>query len=464
MDAVCPGGNPFCLGLPEWQECCQQPISSADDTSLPHAVHGPTSTDMRFQHFIDDQELAELSKGFTPKNTDRNTKWALKNFAEWAKARSARFPQDPVPSDLLNSSDSELLSTWLSRYAVETRTVNGELYPPSTIYQLLTALLRIMRASNPQSPNFLDKKKPAFRQLHGTLDVHFRQLHETGIGRRVKHEEVVSKEEKDRLWKQNCMGAANPKALVNAVFYLNGKNFCLRGGEEHRNLKLSQLQRLSQPDRWIYHENCSKNRAGTFKQLHLASKVVPTYCTCNVSPERCHVHLLDFYIGKIPSSVAAVAGTFYLRPLPKKPEDSQAPWFLSTPIGRNTLSTILKKMCAEAGIEGNKTNHSLRATGATQMFQAEVPEKIIQQRTGHRSLVAMRAYERTTEEQHQAVSSVLATVPQSSSTSYTNQYLRSKEVVNFQQPLSGSSITFQGLTGCTINICQKQPSQQLQDP
>ena len=98
------------------------------------------------------------------------------------------------------------------------------------------------------------------------------------------------------------------------------------------------------------------------------------------------------------------------------------------------------------------------------MFQAEVPEKIIQQRTGHRSLVAMRAYERATEKQHQAVSSVLATVPQSSSTSYTNQYLRSKEVVNFQQPLSGSSITFQGLTGCTINICQKQPSQQLQDP
>ena len=98
MDAVCPGGNPFYLGLPEWQECCQQPtisfISSADDKSLPHAVHGPTSTDMRFQHFIDDQELAELSKGFSPKNTDRNTKWALKNFAEWAKARSARFPQE----------------------------------------------------------------------------------------------------------------------------------------------------------------------------------------------------------------------------------------------------------------------------------------------------------------------------------------------------------------------------------
>ena len=47
-------------------------------------------------------------------------------------------------------------------------------------------------------------------------------------------------------------------------------------------------------------------------------------------------------------------------------------------------------------------------TGATQLFQAEVPEKIIQQRTGYRSLASLRDSERTTEEQHQAVSSLLA--------------------------------------------------------
>ena len=119
MDANCPGRNPNCLGLPEWQTCCQQPdmaSSSSSDEPLPPVY---TSTDLRFQHFVDDQELAELSKGFTPKNTDKNTKWALKNFTEWARVRSTQFPQDPVPSDLLNSTDCELLGTWLSRYAVE---------------------------------------------------------------------------------------------------------------------------------------------------------------------------------------------------------------------------------------------------------------------------------------------------------------------------------------------------------
>jgi integrase len=35
------------------------------------------------------------------------------------------------------------------------------------------------------------------------------------------------------------------------------------------------------------------------------------------------------------------------------------------------------------------TNHSLRATGATRLFEANVPEKLIQERTGHRSIDAL---------------------------------------------------------------------------
>ena len=56
---------------------------------------------------------------------------------------------------------------------------------------------------------------------------------------------------------------------------------------------------------------------------------------------------------------------------------------------------MIKNMCRDAGISGKKTNHSLRATGTTEMFQAQVPEKIIQERTGHRSVAALRTYERT---------------------------------------------------------------------
>ena len=60
---------------------------------------------------------------------------------------------------------------------------------------------------------------------------------------------------------------------------------------------------------------------------------------------------------------------------------------------------MIQEMCKSAGITGHKTNHSLRATGATELYLAGVPEKIIQQRTGHQSVEALRQYENTSEQQ-----------------------------------------------------------------
>ena len=73
-------------------------------------------------------------------------------------------------------------------------------------------------------------------------------------------------------------------------------------------------------------------------------------------------------------------------------------WFSSVPIGKNTPFEKLKNVSSDAGIDGNKVNHGLHTTSTTEMVQAHVPEKIIQERTGQRSLAALRTYERTTEE------------------------------------------------------------------
>ena len=99
--------------------------------------------------------------------------------------------------------------------------------------------------------------------------------------------------------------------------------------------------------------------------------------------------------------------SFYLRPLPTVPVNPSLPWYAKAPVGRDSLNKVVKKMCQEAKIEGNKTNHSLRARGTTQLYERGVPEKQIQERTGHRSLDALHVYERTSEAQHRAVTSVL---------------------------------------------------------
>ena len=131
----------------------------------------------RFGNFVTDEELAELSKGFVLKNTSNSTTCALRNFKAWEKARKCRSLGERVPPNLLQTSDKAILDRWLSRYVVETRNKNGAYYPPATLYQLLIGILRYMRMENSSCPNFLDKRDLAFKQLHGTLNSHFRKLH-----------------------------------------------------------------------------------------------------------------------------------------------------------------------------------------------------------------------------------------------------------------------------------------------
>ena len=64
-------------------------------------------------------------------------------------------------------------------------------------------------------------------------------------------------------------------------------------------------------------------------------------------------------------------------------------------------------MCQLANIPGHHTNPSLRATGATELYTASVPEKIIQERTGHCSVECLRMYERTSDKQL-AVSKIIS--------------------------------------------------------
>ena len=114
---------------------------------------------------------------------------------------------------------------------------------------------------------------------------------------------------------------------------------------------------------------------------------------------------------------------------------------------------MVKRMCGEAGMEGNKTNHSLRATGATTLFRASVPEKLIQQRTGHRSVEALRQYEHTTTSQHEKVSKVLASVDVNAGTLPSV----SKPVQQPSAPLAPYQPGF-NFQGCTVNITLGQPS------
>lgn len=354
-----------------------------------------------------EEDLAELLKPQVPKNTETSTRWAMKNFRDWYEDYNARNPSKCCPEEVVLSSCSpELLNKWLCVFVSETRNQNGEKYPPRTLYSLLTGILRYMRIENSNYPNFLEKNSPVFSGFAKTLDNIFKDLRKSGVGSESQHTEVISRKDEDTLWSSGVLNVETGQGLLRAVFYYNGKCFCLRGGQEHRELRLSQLKRSTNPVKYTYSENASKNRKGGVAQMRVEHKTVVSIADPEAG-SRCHVYLLDKYMEKLPLQ-AIEKDIFYCRPLPTTPTDPTKPWFTAVPIGRNYLTKMVSNMFAEAGLEGNKTNHSLRVTGASALFDAGVPERIIQARTGHRSLDALRVYERVTDAQSNQVSKILS--------------------------------------------------------
>ena len=94
----------------------------------------------------------------------------------------------------------------------------------------------------------------------------------------------------------------------------------------------------------------------------------------------------------------------------------------------------VKTMCAQAGVGGHKTNHSLRATAATELYKKGVPEKLIQECTGHRSLEALRTYKHSSEEQHKTASALLSAPNYTHHQHYTSEKSRT---FSLSSPLQG---------------------------
>ena len=177
--------------------------------------------------------------------------------------------------------------------------------PSKTIQHSLMGIQRHIRLQKQSTINLVSD--PEFPPLRNLLDSLYRKLHSAAIGTFVKKTEVLSDEDEEMA--SGVLNPDTPQSLLNCIFFLNGKNFCLRGGIEHRELKLSQFTREvvtingKKLVRYTYTECGSKNRSGGLKQLQQANKVVHQYESVDIP--RCHVLLMDKYMAKLPAEAKA---------------------------------------------------------------------------------------------------------------------------------------------------------------
>ena len=125
-----------------------------------------------------------------------------------------------------------------------------------------------------------------------------------------------------------------------------------------------------------------KNRPGGLKGRN--KKVV--HLSNMTNNKRYFVRLFKLYQEKCPANAPAHA--FYLRP-PTSPTFQC--WYTKCALGHNTLSGTVARLCKLGGISGYKTNHSLRATATTRLYQSGVDEQMVMELTGHWSLKGVRS-------------------------------------------------------------------------
>ena len=359
-----------------------------------------------FHEPLPSEEMVTLSRKKFSDETNKKIRWVTHMYYDWRMFRNGSSDLKNITCDLedietINKSD---LLFALCRFITEVKKLDGSEFPPKTLYDIIICV-QFKLDTLGLSWRLLNDKE--FKDLRFTLDNLMKQHTSEGIGITVRKAQVLNEFEEDVLWNMGLLETSNPVTLLNTVVFIIGKGFALRAGKEHRQLRAppfnSQLTFMKDctGSTFIrYTEDIGlKTNKGGLKHHKVDTKIVDMYPTND--PNRCPVSIITQYLSLFP--VNRNCKSFYLQP--KKKFNPQV-WYLDRPAGENKLREVVKDLCESAGFPGFFTNHSLRSTSTTTLYQNNVDEQIIQEITGHRSL-AVRSYKRTSNSQRKAASNMI---------------------------------------------------------
>ena len=170
------------------------------------------------------------------------------------------------------------------------------------------------------------------------------------------------------MWQKGMLGIRSLLQLVQTILYMIGISCALHGFESQ-----FTFQYDSDGVRFLlYREDLgNKTNKGGLKHRKFVAKIVSVYPA--EREDRCPVRIFEYYLSRLP--VGRTCNALYLQPLVNY---SEGRWYKDSAIGVNKLQKTVKSMWERAGLQGFFSNHSLRATSATHMYNAGNDEQVIQ--------------------------------------------------------------------------------------
>ena len=307
--------------------------------------------------------------------------------------------EQKLHASLEEMSDDDL-DHFLARFVAEVRKVDGKEYPGKTIYEMINSIQTYLRVECKRNLTLIDKSSCVFRKLNSALNYVLKDRAQQGLGVEICQAKGITEEQENYLWLHGFLGSSNGELLRDTLVFVFGMQFALRN-LRRRNSQLSlQVDELDK-EYLQYVEDISKTNNGGLAHLRIRRKVVRAYKNL-ANPERCPVELYKKYVSHVPTETSD--NTFYLQALAKPKGEI---WYYKKAVGRETLGNVVKKIMKNAGFEGHYTNHSLRRSSASRLYDAGMPKQVIQETTSHRSSDGVKAYKCTSSSLKRKASEIL---------------------------------------------------------
>ncbi|XP_015773759.1 PREDICTED: zinc finger MYM-type protein 2-like [Acropora digitifera] len=291
------------------------------------------------------------------------------------------------------------LNEYISEFIIAVRRTDGEEFEPFSLRGLICSFNRHLKACKYPCSVFEDGQ---FEQVRQALEARRKALKNDGKGNKPKAAEAITDEEVNILYDKQLLGISNAEALLNTMWFMNTKQFGLRGCDEHRRMKWGGIQLLRDVNGAEYLEfleRQTKTRTGAEPRNVRAVKP-KAYSFANGSPNRDPLFVYKVYTEKRPSSMTDSDSPFYLGVNHTK-NPTEKLWFKASAMGVNKLNSLLQTMADEAGFDDKRrlTNHSARKTMIQKLNDNNIPPTYIMQLFGHGNVQNVNNYSTVSNEQ-----------------------------------------------------------------
>ena len=346
-----------------------------------------------------DDEIIKFIDSEKKENTVLVTKSHISHLSKWLL--EMKQEQNPI-----YELAPEILNKYLCEFFMTLKKKNGTDYEPGTISSFNASFERYLR-DNLYPVSLMSDK--AFFRLREVIKAKRSILKKNGLGRKAKASEVLDQSDDSKLIEAGQLGDHSPKVLQTTLFYLFGKGFGLRGRDEHRKMNFGDViieQTNEGQEYLLFLERNSKSMDGTRRDDYrpVRPKLFETGGG-KFDP----VRLFKLFSKKRPAAALNATSPMYLTPVPEERiKSDHCPWYYDVPMGKNMLGTLISTACKNAGVQGRKTNHSIRKRTVSDLASAGVPPEKIVLITGHKNTASLQHYSKTIGlKEHQKLSECL---------------------------------------------------------